>query len=103
MPFPVLLGIIVAGTFKLVVEPRQISRFYALKDRRAIRDGMWTATLAFAVVYLMLVPIGIYARKLLPTGITDTDRVIPEMLSGGVVFHPAVGAFQVLAMIAASK
>ncbi|MFQ6045333.1 MAG: sodium:solute symporter, partial [Gemmatimonadales bacterium] len=102
MPLPVLLGIVVAGTFKLVVEPRQLSRFYALKDKRAVRAGMWTSTAAFLVVYLMLVPIGIYARNLYPSGITDTDRVIPEMLSGGAVFHPAVASFLVLAMIAAA-
>ncbi len=102
MPFPVLLGIIVAGTFKLVVEPRQLSRFYALEDRHAARAGMLTSTLAFLFVYLMLVPIGIYARNLFPTGIADTDMVVPEILSGGAVFHPVVGAFLVLAMIAAA-
>ena len=39
MPFPVLIGIIVAGTMKFMVEPRQLSRFYALKDERATRRG----------------------------------------------------------------
>ncbi len=102
MQFPVLLGIIVAGTFKLVVEPRQLSRFYALEDRHAARTGMWTSTLAFLFVYAMLVPIGIYARNIFPTGITDTDTVVPRILAGGLVFHPAIGAFLVLAMIAAA-
>ena len=40
MPFPLLLGIIIAGTMKCMVEPRQLSRFYALADQRATRQGM---------------------------------------------------------------
>jgi len=102
MPFPVLLGIMIAGTFKLVVEPRQLSRFYALRDEQAVRQGLWVSTAAFLVAYSMLLPIGIYARNLFPGGISDTDRIVPEILSGGAVFPPAVGAFLALAMIAAA-
>jgi SSS family transporter len=102
MPFPVLMGIMIAGTFKLVVEPRQLSRFYALRDEQAVRQGLWVSTAAFLVAYSLLLPIGIYARNLFPGGISDTDRIIPEILSGGAVFHPAVGAFLVLALIAAA-
>jgi SSS family transporter len=102
MPFPILLGIMVAGTFKLVVEPRQLSRFYALENARAAREGTWVSTLTFLFAYSLLLPIGIYARNLFPAGITDTDRIVPEILSGAGVFHPAVGAFLVLALIAAA-
>ena len=102
MPFPVLLGIMVAGTFKLVVEPRQLSRFYALENARAVRQGLWVSTLTFLVAYSLLLPIGIYARNLFPGGMADTDRIVPEILSGGSVFHPAVGAFLTLALIAAA-
>ncbi len=102
MPFPVLLGVIIAGTFKLIVEPRQLSRFYALKSPAEARRGMWVATLAFLFAYSLLLPIGIYAHHLFPNGVTDTDQIIPEILSGGIVFHPALGAFLVLAMIAAA-
>ena len=102
MPFPVLLGIIVAGTMKFIVEPRQLSRFYALRDRRAIRTGMWVSTLAFLFVYALLVPIGLYARNIFPDGISDTDLIIPTILSGGTVFNPAVGAFLLVAMVAAA-
>ena len=102
MPFSVLLGIVVAGTFKLVVEPRQLSRFYALEDRRAVRQGMWVSTLSFLFVYSLLVPIGLLARVVLPNGITDTDRVVPELLSTAQVFSPSIGAFLVLAMVAAA-
>ena len=86
LPFPVLIGIIVAGTMKFMVEPRQLSRFYALKDERETRRGMWVSTLAFLVVYSLLVPIGIYARRIFPTGMEDTDRIVPALLSGGTSF-----------------
>lgn len=102
MPFPVLLGIMVAGTAKLVVEPRQLSRFYALRTPREARQGLWVSTLTFLFAYSLLLPLGIYAHHLFPAGIGDTDRIIPEILSGGAVFHPAVGAFLVLALIAAA-
>ncbi len=92
----------VAGTAKLVVEPRQLSRFYALRTPQEARQGLWVSTLTFLFAYSLLLPLGMYAHHLVPAGIADTDRIIPELLSGGVVFHPAVGAFLVLAMIAAA-
>lgn len=102
MPFPVLIGIIVAGTMKFMVEPRQLSRFYALADHRAIRLGTWVSTGMFLVVYALLVPIGIYAHKIISPVITDTDLVVPTLMSGGDVFHPTVGAFLFVAMVAAA-
>ncbi len=101
MPFPVLLGLIVAGTMKFMVEPRQLSRFYALEDARATRHGMWVSTLAFLFVYTLLLPIGIYARNILPDGIADTDLVVPTLLSGNV-FPSPVSAFLLIAMVAAA-
>ncbi|MBI4540194.1 MAG: hypothetical protein HY704_11870 [Gemmatimonadetes bacterium] len=100
--FPVLLGILFAGTIKFVVEPRQLSRFYGLADRRAVRHGMWVSTLAFLFVYSLLVPIGIYARNIVPTGMTDTDRIVPALLTDPGVFHPAASAFLLVAMVAAA-
>lgn len=101
MPFPVLIGLIVAGTMKFVVEPRQLSRFYALEHASAARRGMWVSTLAFLFVYSLLLPIGLYARNILPGGIEETDLVVPTLLTGGV-FHPAVSAFLLVAMVAAA-
>ncbi|MFQ5705120.1 MAG: sodium:solute symporter [Gemmatimonadales bacterium] len=102
MPFPVLLGVIVAGTLKFIVEPRQLSRFYALEDRRAIHRGMWVATLTFLFVYSMLLPIGIYAHNIIPVVLEDTDLVVPTLISGGSVFSSPVGAFLLVAMVAAA-
>ncbi len=101
MPFPVLLGLILAGTMKFIVEPRQLSRFYALEDERAARAGLWTSTLAFLVVYSLLLPIGLYARSIIPDGLTDTDLVVPTLL-GGAVFTPFAAAFLLVAMVAAA-
>ena len=39
MPLPMLLGILFATTIKFVVEPRQLSRFYALSDPKQARRG----------------------------------------------------------------
>ncbi len=100
--FPLVLGVIVAGTVKFVVEPRQLSRFYALRSAREARTGVWISTLAFAVVYAMLAPIGMYARNVLPGGMEDTDLVVPGLLTQAGVFAPGVGAFLLVAMVAAA-
>ncbi len=102
MPFPVLLGIIMAGTFKFIVEPRQLSRFYALADQRAVRQGTWVSTLAFLAVYSLLVPIGLYAHRIISDPISDSDLVVPTLLSAQGIFHPIVAAFLLVAMIAAA-
>ncbi|MCG8606866.1 sodium/solute symporter [bacterium] len=99
---PFLLGVLFAGTIKFVVEPRQLSRFYALKSQTAVKTGVWVSTISFAVVYVLLVPVGILARRILPTGITDSDRVVPELLTSEHVFSDGVSAFLLLAMVAAA-
>lgn len=101
VPFPMLLGILFAGSFKFVVEPRQLSRFYALKDLQAVRRGMWVSTAAFLVVYSMLTPIGLYARHLVE-GIQDSDHVVPSILTDPAIFPPLVSGFLLLVMVAAA-
>ena len=100
--FPLVLGVIVAATIKFIVEPRQLSRFYALRSRREVRRGVWLATVTLGVVYAMLVPIGMYARRVLPAGLEDTDLVVPGLLTEPGVFAPGVGAFLLVAMVAAA-
>jgi SSS family transporter len=102
MPFAVLLGIIISGTMKLMVEPRQLSRFYALRDGTAVRQGFWVATLCFLVVYALLVPIGLYAHLLVPEAVNDSDRVVPLLLTNPDIFHPAASAFMLVALVAAA-
>jgi SSS family transporter len=100
--FAVALGVVFAGTVKFAVEPRQLSRFYALRDDRAIRTGAWISTLSFTLVYALLVPIGLYAHRILPPGITDTDQIVPELLTGAGVFGPGTAAFLMVGMVAAA-
>ena len=101
---PVLLGTLFAGLVKFAVEPRQLSRFYALKDGSATRTGLWVSTLTFAGVYSLLIPIGIYARKIFPDGLpggaTDTDLVVPTLLTE--TFGAGTASFLLVAMVAAA-
>ena len=99
---PLALGVVFAGTVKFAVEPRQLSRFYALESRAAIRRGVWVSTLAFVVVYSLLIPVGLYARNILPGGLAETDMVVPQLLTTSGVFTAGVGAFLLLAMVAAA-
>jgi SSS family transporter len=102
MPFPVLVGVLFAATIKFVVEPRQLSRFYALRDEREIRRGRLVSTLSFLVVYALLAPIGLYARAIHPTGFTDSDQVVPALLIDPSIFHPGLSAFMLVALLAAA-
>jgi len=100
MPFPVLLGVLVAASMKLLVEPRQISRFFALRDHQSIRQGIWVAVIGIVVIQLCLLPIGIYAH-LFFTDVAETDLIVP-MLVASSMFPDALSAFLVLAMVAAA-
>ncbi|MEE4299147.1 MAG: hypothetical protein V2J24_06870 [Pseudomonadales bacterium] len=102
MPFPVLLGILFAGSVKLLVEPRQLSRFFALRDTSATRQGLVVAVLGVLLVLGLLLPIGLYARMILPAeAIGDTDLVVPTLLAMDI-FPPWIAALLVLAMVAAA-
>ncbi|MXW17717.1 MAG: sodium/solute symporter [Gemmatimonadetes bacterium] len=99
---PLALGVVFAGTVKFVVEPRQLSRFYALESRAAARKGVWVSTAAFLLVYSLLIPVGLYARNIMPGGLADTDLVVPQLLTMPEVFSAGTGAFLLLAMVAAA-
>lgn len=102
MPFPVLIGIVVAGTLKFIVDPRQLARFYALADRRALRRGVWISTGAFLLVYTLLLPVGLYAHAILGGGISESDLVVPSLLGEAEILPALPAAFLVVAMLAAA-
>lgn len=102
MPFPVLIGIVVAGTLKFIVDPRQLSRFYALADRRALRHGVWVSTGAFLLVYTLLLPVGLYAHAILGGGIAESDLVVPSLIGEAEILPALPAAFLVVAMLAAA-
>jgi Na+/pantothenate symporter len=89
-----------AGLVKFAVEPRQLSRFFALEGDNATRTGMIVSSVTFAAVFSLLIPVGIYARKILGGGLEDTDLVVPTLLSE--VFGQGTGAFLLVAMVAAA-
>lgn len=101
VPLPVMLGIFVAGAGKLLVDPRQLSRFYGLADEAGVRRGMWLSTAAFMVTFALVLPLGLYARLLFPSGIDDTDLVIPSVLASGV-FPEVLAACLVVGIAAAA-
>lgn len=97
---PVLFGTMFSGLVKFAVEPRQLSRFFALEGKSAIRTGMIVSCITFGAVFSLLIPVGIYARMILPGGLPDTDLVVPTLLTD--VFGPGTGAFLLVAMVAAA-
>jgi SSS family transporter len=101
MPFAVLLGISLSGSLKLLVDPRQLSRFFALKDERAVRVGFWVSLIGLSVIMFSLFPVGLYAHFLLD-GVADTDLIIPTLVSDGMVFPLWAADFLVIAMLAAA-
>ncbi len=101
IPFVVLLGIALSGSLKLMVDPRQVSRFFALRDARSVRVGMWVSVFGIAFIMGMLFPVGLYARALLD-GVSDTDLVVPLLVSDPSVFPIAVSDFLIVAMVAAA-
>jgi SSS family transporter len=102
MPFPVLIGIIVAGTLKFIVDPRQLSRFYALADQRAVRRGLWVSTGAFLLVYTLILPIGLFAHAIVGSGMTESDLVVPTLLGEAGILPAFPAAVIVVAMLAAA-
>ena len=85
IPFAVLLGVSLSGSLKLLSDPRQLSRFYALRDEAEVRRGKWIATIGLAIVLGCLFPVGIYAHLIL-TEVTDTDLIVPSLVNDASVF-----------------
>ena len=86
IPFVVLLGIGLAGSLKLLVDPRQVTRFYGLRDERSVRIGVWVAVAGILVVLCCLFPIGLYARFLLDSA-PDTDLIVPILVNDSACFR----------------
>ena len=96
-----LLGVSLSGSLKLLSDPRQLSRFYALKDEAAVRRGKWIATLGLAIVLSCLFPVGIYTHLILPE-VTDTDLIVPSLVSDPSVFPLWASDFLIIAILAAA-
>ena len=101
IPFAVLLGISLSGSLKLLVDPRQLSRFFALRDDRQVKIGIWVAVIGMTMVLACLFPIGLYAHFLLD-GVTDTDLVVPSLIANAAVIPPIAADILIVAIVAAA-
>ena len=101
IPFAILLGISLSGSLKLIVDPRQLSRFYGLKDEKAVRQGIWVAVLGLTLILATLFPIGIYAHLILDN-VTDTDLIIPTLVNDPNVFPLWVTDLLIVSIVSAA-
>jgi len=101
IPFAVLLGVSLSGSLKLLTDPRQLSRFYALRDEAEVLRGKWIATIGLALVLGCLFPVGIYAHLIL-TDVTDTDLIVPSLINDASVFPLWATDFLIVSILAAA-
>ena len=106
IPLMSILGLALAGGLKLLVDPRQISRFYGLKDhpdKRALRVAQVVAPLLILITYVCMLPIGTLAHALIPIGeISDSDRVMPYLLGNTQVLGPTLSSLFLLVLLSAA-
>ena len=101
IPFGVLIGIAFAGSMKLLIDPRQISRFYGLRDDRSVQQGIFWAVAGLCVIQFCLFPLGIYAHHLIPS-IEDTDMIVPTLVQNVDIFPILVADFLLVAILSAA-
>lgn len=101
IPFGVLIGIAFAGSMKLLIDPRQISRFYGLRDERSVRTGIFWAVAGLMIIQFALFPLGIYAHHLIPN-IEDTDMIVPTLVQNVDIFPILVADFLLVAILSAA-
>ena len=99
--FAFLIGLSLSGALKLIVDPRQLSRFYALKDDEEAKRGIWIAMIGLLLVQLSIFPIGLYSHFLLE-GVTDTDLIVPTLLNAPEIFPIWAADFLTVAIVAAA-
>ena len=105
-----LVGLALGVGLKIVVEPRQLSRFYGLESDRELRRGRWIAPALLFATYLLMLPVGFLAHAFVTpaelgggTGRALTDKVVPHLLGGEVsLFGPVAGAFFLTGLVAAA-
>ena len=101
IPFLVLLGITLAGSMKLLIDPRQVSRFYGLRDESSVKRGVVFALVGLLIIQFCLFPLGIYAHLLIDD-IPETDLVIPTLLNDVAIVPVLVADFLVVAIVSAA-
>lgn len=103
LPLATIFGLALAGGLKFLVEPRQLSRFYGLRDQKALRHARILAPLLILVTYLSLMPLGAFAHALIPPDvISDSDQVIPYLLGTAGLFGPVMSSLFLLVLVSAA-
>lgn len=103
LPLSTILALNLSVGLKYLVEPRQLSRFYGLRDNAALRRGAILAPALVIVTYVCLFPIGAFAHALLPAdAVTSSDEVVPVLLTSGKLFGPVLGVLFVLVLLSAA-
>ncbi len=105
-----LVGLALGVGLKIIVEPRQLSRFYGLADDEQLRRGRWIAPAMLFVTYLVMLPVGFLAHAFVTpaelgggSGSALTDNVIPHLLGAKVnLLGPVAGAFFLTGLVAAA-
>lgn len=101
LPFAVLIGIFLSGSLKLLVDPRQVSRFFSLADQRAVRTGMLVAMVTVLLIFFGLFPVGLLAHLFFDQ-VDDTDLIMPMLLQRQDVFPLWAGDVLLVAIISAA-
>ena len=105
-----LIGLALGVGLKIIVEPRQLSRFYGLANDEELRRGRWVAPVMLFATYLVMLPVGFLAHAFVTpaelgggTGTSLTDSVIPHLLGPEVsLLGPLAGAFFLTGLVAAA-
>lgn len=101
VPFAVLLGVSLSGALKLIVDPRQLSRFYGLKNDAEVKRGMWIAVLGLTLILACMFPIGLYAHLILDN-VTDTDLIVPTLVNDATIFPFWVTDLLIVSIVSAA-
>ena len=103
LPLAAILGLSIAGGMKLLVDPRQLSRIYGLKDQSALRTARIVSPLLILLTYACLLPLGTFAHALIPADvITDSDQVMPYLLGKTEVLGPVLSSMFLLVLLSAA-
>jgi SSS family transporter len=104
MPLASILGLALAGGLKFLVEPRQLSRIYGLRDDAALRRARLVSPLLILITYLALLPIGALAHGIItdPNAVKGPDDVMPYLLGSAELLGPAASSFFLLVLISAA-
>jgi len=103
MPLATVLALNLSVGLKYLVEPRQLTRFYGLRDEAAMRRGALVAPLLVISTYVCLLPLGALAHVLIPAdAISSSDEVVPYLLTSGRLLGPVLGVVFLLVLLSAA-